>query len=262
MMLLSEIRAEARKSLQGKWGTGALFILAYSIFSYTVCAVSNLLGTIGSLLNIVYLIFSMPLSFGLLISFIKLKRSEEVGPFDFFKNGYANFSRAWSIFGHMLLKILVYIIIAVIGAVILGFSTGTAIAGAILASSEITQATIIGVFVGSFLYIGSAIFALPKEFLYVLSFIIGFDNPEMTAKEAVEKSAELMKGNRFRYLFLGLSFIGWIFLSIFTLGIGLCWVETYMQTSFIVFYEELAGKLNSNPVNDENSANEPIQTKD
>ena len=73
----------------------------------------------------------------------------------------------------------------------------------------------------------------------------------MTGKEIVEESARLMKGNRWRFFWLGFSFIGWAFLSAFTLGIGMLWLLPYMMISIIFFYEELAGK-----------SNEPIETKE
>ena len=59
-----------------------------------------------------------------------------------------------------------------------------------------------------------------------------------------------MKGNRWRFFWLGFSFIGWAFLCAFTLGIGMLWLLPYMMISMIVFYEELAKK-----------DNEPIETK-
>jgi hypothetical protein len=39
-----------------------------------------------------------------------------------------------------------------------------------------------------------------------------------------------------------LSFIGWAFLSILVLGIGLLWLIPYMQISYMCFYEKLTKK--------------------
>ena len=65
------------------------------------------------------------------------------------------------------------------------------------------------------------------------------DHPEMSAGQVVKESKRLMKGNLWRLISLQLSFLGWILLSIFTLGIGLLWVSPYMQATNTAFYREL-----------------------
>ncbi len=69
------------------------------------------------------------------------------------------------------------------------------------------------------------------------------DEKELSAKEVVAKSEELMKNNRWRIFCLSLSFIGWAILSVFTLGIGLFFLIPYMQMALVAFYQECAGKL-------------------
>lgn len=271
-MISSEIRAEARKNLQGKWGTGVFISLIYFIFSLIVTLIIEKTGAIGTLLDILYFVVSIPIAFGLTISMIKLKRSEQpVGPFDFFTDGFANFKRSWTLTGNILKKLIVYVILTFIGIIMLGISLAFA---SISVLDSLTAATSLGnlsgtalIFcvIGLLLYLVSLFLMIPKSFLYVLSMYIGFDNPDMTSKEAVEKSAELMKGNRWRFFCLSFSFIGWIILSAFTLYIGLLWVFPYMQVSIVIFYEELIGKNNSNPIQSNKDENQqiddgPIQT--
>ena len=50
-MVSSEIRAEARKSLTGKWGKAALLALAYSVISYILSLVLNKIPVIGPIAN-------------------------------------------------------------------------------------------------------------------------------------------------------------------------------------------------------------------
>ncbi len=252
-MISSEIRTEARKSLQGKWFSGVLIIFIYLLFSLLVSYFIGKMDTsISLLLNIIYFIITIPISFGFTISMMKLKRYEKVGPFDFLKDGFANFSRSWAITGHILLKLIGYIVVAILGLLVAVFSLEVTSISAIFSNSldvsSLTGTTLIICLVGFLLYIVPLILMIPKSFLYVLSIFIGYDNPDLTAKEAVEKSAELMNGNRWRYFCLSLSFIGWAILSVFTLYIGLFWLIPYMEVSFVVFYEELAGKIDSNPV--------------
>ena len=78
-----------------------------------------------------------------------------------------------------------------------------------------------------------------KSYSYAMTFFIANDNPELSADECIEKSMAMMEGHKFDLFLLDLSFIGWIFLTIFTLGIGMFWVSPYMTTSRAVFYEEL-----------------------
>ena len=74
---------------------------------------------------------------------------------------------------------------------------------------------------------------------YSQAYYILNDNSEMGAMEAIEKSKELMKGQKGKLFLLQLSFIGWFFLSILTLGIGLLWLVPYYQTTMANFYEDI-----------------------
>jgi uncharacterized membrane protein len=74
---------------------------------------------------------------------------------------------------------------------------------------------------------------------YAMTFYILIDNPAMGAQEAIAKSKELMRGNKYRYFCFGLRFLGWFILSILTLGIGFLWLVPYFMTSNAKFYEGL-----------------------
>ena len=57
-----------------------------------------------------------------------------------------------------------------------------------------------------------------------------------------------MKGNKRRLFCLRLSFIGWIFLSVFTLGIAMIWIAPYMQAAETAFYDEISGRATAKEV--------------
>jgi uncharacterized membrane protein len=78
-----------------------------------------------------------------------------------------------------------------------------------------------------------------KAISYSMAFFIMHDHPEMTSREALQKSKTMMKGYKGKIFNLGLSFIGWILLGVLTLGIGLLWVYPYMYLSIANFYENL-----------------------
>ena len=66
---------------------------------------------------------------------------------------------------------------------------------------------------------------------YSMTAYILCENPQMTAREAIKKSKELMKGNRWRLFCLEISFIGWELLAV--LAIVLVTVM-FMPTMFVM----------------------------
>ena len=65
-------------------------------------------------------------------------------------------------------------------------------------------------------------------------------NECQTPLELLEMSKEMMKGNKLRFFFFGLSFFGWALVVVLTFGIASLWVTPYMQASFAKFYREIA----------------------
>lgn len=91
------------------------------------------------------------------------------------------------------------------------------------------------VFFGMFLFIIPGIIA---AYRYSMVYYIIAENPGITAKEALERSKELMRYNKWKFFCLELSFIGWDLLEIITLGIAAFWVEPYRYASHAAFYRE------------------------
>ena len=88
----------------------------------------------------------------------------------------------------------------------------------------------------------SLLFVIPgivASYSYAMVSFVLADHPEMTASEALAESKRIMKGNRWRLFCLNLSFIGWSFLCIFTLGIGYIWLLPYTQVANAAFYREV-----------------------
>ena len=80
-------------------------------------------------------------------------------------------------------------------------------------------------------------------FRYSMTFYILAENPELSASEAINRSKELMDGNKWRFFCLGASFIGWIILTLFTLGIGNLFLNPYMQAAHAAFYRDITAPL-------------------
>ena len=84
-----------------------------------------------------------------------------------------------------------------------------------------------------------------KGFGYAMTPFILSDHPELTAKQAIRRSEEMMRGHKGELFTLGLTFIGWDLLSFLTLGIGSLWVNPYMNAAFAAFYRELTTQQRS-----------------
>ena len=85
----------------------------------------------------------------------------------------------------------------------------------------------------------SMLFVIPgviAVYKYAMSSFILLENPWMKPKEAITASKNLMHGHKFELFVLGLSFIGWNILNLFTLGIGSLWLSPYMNASYAAFY--------------------------
>ena len=122
MMTSSDIRKDARVHLTGKWGKGALITLGYFVIEFIIGFISGLFGensTMNMIISIIQLIISVPLSFGLVITFMKLKRDEEVKAFDFLNLGFSNFKKSWVIAGNMFVKLIVPIVLVIVSVIII-----------------------------------------------------------------------------------------------------------------------------------------------
>lgn len=89
--------------------------------------------------------------------------------------------------------------------------------------------------------IGMIFFLIPgilMAYSYSMVNYVIADNPDMNAREALRESKRIMKGYRWRLFCLSLSFIGWVFLGVFTLGIAFIWVVPYQQAAIAALYEE------------------------
>ena len=78
-----------------------------------------------------------------------------------------------------------------------------------------------------------------KSLGYSMAFYIMRDNPETRPMEALDKSQAMMKGYKWKFFLLNLSFIGWILLALLTFGIGFLWLYPYINLSMANFYENL-----------------------
>ena len=239
-MILSDIRKQARDFLTGKWGKSALITLIYFLFLFALGFIQNLVEDISFLnfvIQIATIIISVPIAFGLIISFMKLKNGEDVKCYSFFNYGFINFARSWKLIGNILLKMWLPILLYILAIIAFSLTITFGVAASVVASSS--TFLVITFIIGIVLLVSAFVYLFIKSLLYSLTYFIAYDNEDMSGKEVVEESAKLMNGHRCKYFLLQLSFIGWIILSVFTLYIGMLWLIPYIQISMICFYEAL-----------------------
>lgn len=209
MQLNSELRAQARERLEGKWGT---FVLM-TFLMLVIQTILQIPGYIGSLLEVlspenvlaslsfsnisnILSLLALPLSWGLTVSLLRNHREESVdleNLFDGFRGG-----RYTRVFCALFL-------------------------------------------VNLFTFLWALLLIIPgimKAFSYALTPYIIMDEPELTARQAITRSCEIMEGRRWKLFCLYLSFIGWGILSLLTFGIGFLWLVPYMNASIAAFYED------------------------
>jgi len=102
-------------------------------------------------------------------------------------------------------------------------------------------------FISLFTSLWSLLFIIPgiiAALSYTMSRYIYCDK-ELSPLECINASREMMRGYKLDYFIFELSFIGWIILGPFTLGLIYIWLIPYMSTAEVLYYDELK-KLESN----------------
>ena len=97
-----------------------------------------------------------------------------------------------------------------------------------------------GVLEAVYIMLWSLLFWIPgivKAYSYAMTFYILADHPEMKANEAITASRFMMKGHKWDLFVLDLRFCWWIVLACISCGLGVIYVEPYMELSRASFYE-------------------------
>lgn len=254
MIKTNEIKKAALNKLDWKKSfiISTIFVLANVALSYALEYAINLTINIPILnfaVNILYIALFVPLSFGFVSVMTKLYKSERVSGTTIFNEAVLNFTKTIGILVRTLVKILIPSLIIIFAGVGILFIitqnlpiTNENLSGYSMFISLIYLAVVIGV----------AISTIP----YVLSSYILADNKELSSKEIVNKSADLMKNKKWNFIKLIVSFLGWflVLAVIVTIAnmavnemvsnivnwIGMMLLMPYVVTSIRVFYEEVS----------------------
>ncbi|OIK15786.1 hypothetical protein BIV60_08460 [Bacillus sp. MUM 116] len=211
-MSISEIKRQAKLSLKGKWGLGVL--LTFIVF----------------LLNL------------LLPTVIEMIMSG--GPAEWINQ--ENTPAGANIVSTIISIALIPFTIGVYWfylAIVRGNNPEISYAFSIYKNGK-TSFKMIGVSIlqGIFVFLWSLLLLIPgiiKSIAYSQTYFLLRDHPEYSVLEAITESRRRMNGYKWKYFLLGLSFIGWGILCLFTLGIGFLWLVPYVSTALAAFYNEI-----------------------
>lgn len=195
MKLAEDFRAIARDALRGRWGSAAL-----------VCLLAGLLGAE---------IFGAP------SMRIDLDSSEIAHLRDFFSTGVFLRYSAFLLLGGSIGGLYALLRLVVGGAATLGYAKYNL---DLVDGLEPDVSTLFSQFHrlwdgfclhflrGLFTLLWYLLLIIPgviAEYRYAMAAYILAENPDMTVREALRRSSELMQGNKFRLFCLSFSFIGW-----------------------------------------------------
>ena len=205
-MNFKDLKTKAKESLKGHYGE-AIKILLINMVIAAICGgiVGGILGVTGvkeeimaTVLDVVSIIYTCLVGFGLVSFFLKISRNEEV---------------TWKELFSKTNMFVPYLVITLL--------------------------------VGIFVFLWSLLLIIPGIIAalgYSQVYLVKLDNPEMGDFDAIKKSKELMRGHKWEFFLLNLSFIGWIILGAFTFGILYLWLIPYMEVTMCNFYNELVAK--------------------
>lgn len=111
-------------------------------------------------------------------------------------------------------------------------------------SNDFGGTFMIGFMTGLFTFLWYMLFIIPgivKSYAYSMAYYVKLDHPEYDWKQCINESKAMMKGYKMTLFIQDLSFIGWWFVALFTLGIGSLWVSTYQSAARAQFYNALVG---------------------
>ncbi|MGO3115071.1 DUF975 family protein [Enterococcus pseudoavium] len=229
MKTTAELKAEAKATLQGKWGQAVVL---------------NLIPTLLGLAVIFFVVLS-----GLIWFFIHGTGEEMLSSVSEYQQNNANGG------GTSLVS-------AIISALFMSGISWTyldLLRGERMHIEPLKDAFrgFQGVFIGGvillalltniFASLWAILFVIPgivKSYAYSQSYFIYYDQIQQTgekpkALETITASRRLMDGHKGRLFWLDITFIGWHILSLITLGIGYLWLNPYIAATKAAFYEDL-----------------------
>ncbi|MGX4599408.1 DUF975 family protein [Faecalimicrobium sp. JNUCC 81] len=226
-----ELKELTKSQLKGHWKTPVLLTLAYLIVTIIASLFQEEAQSLPTIIITFVVVWAISVwaTIGLPNFYLEFLK----------KDGNALFKDVL-VPSNKLLKALGYTVIIGIISMIIGFISVFASTGIIAASvfygDGITIANVVGIILICLMYIAFIIFTFAvAQVPYII-----IEKDGLGLLEAMSLSIKIMKGNKWKYFVLQLSFLGWGILSVITLGIGFLWLIPYMSLADTNFYKNLA----------------------
>ena len=235
---ISELKALARKSLDGYYALLAGALVLISFLSGIGGALSVMLFQENSMFNLVMsqifsLIISVVMSVfsaGVYYMFLNVSRGKKTSMQDVTYLFYHHPDRI--IVVSLIVTVVQYLLM--LPSMIMNYRMDV--------SANLLEVLQQSLLVSLVMFVGivvAQLVTMPIAFGYYLL----IDDVEMNATDALKKSMQMMKGNYGRYIYIQLSFLGLMILGVLTLYVGFIWIMPYMQMTEIEFYREILGEL-------------------
>lgn len=221
-----DLMADARAALAGNWGLAIGGVLVY-LLVMVVLAIPYL----GSILSF---IITGPLMLGWYLFFLMLARRQP-GSVGMIFDGFKQFGTGFLAYLLMALLVFAWALPGIVVIIIMAVLSLKPLLGGQMPSVEMMVILVP-------LLILALIPAIIAQFRYSMTYFVINDTPGIGPMEAIQRSSQIMRGNKWKLFCLQCRFIGWSFLCLFTLGIGFLWLTPYMMTSQAAFYEELIAR--------------------
>ena len=98
-----------------------------------------------------------------------------------------------------------------------------------------------------FLFFWAFLFIIPaivKSYSYMMVPFILAEHPEISGTDAISLSRRMMDGEKWKAFVLGLSFLGWVLVSVITCMVaGVLWTNPYIYATNAELYRTLKHKV-------------------
>ena len=236
-MQISEIRKDAKIKLTGNYikcaSSSLLYFIIISLLTFFQAKFANSIksSVVLAFVQAIFLILGWILNYGIIANILDLVNIKTNSITDFINTTLKQGEKYLKIGFNILLKILLPLFLNLLAAF---YWFGTMIANVNNINFLCFNKNLVPL--ASTICIISGILLLYYILKYALVAYIYHENPEMSEKDIVNKSKELMKGNKFKYILLLLSFLHWFLIGAIILLVLNIFIDAKYLTPFMVFF--------------------------
>ncbi len=225
-----QLKELTKKQLKGKWKMPVLLTLAYLVISIIASIFQEEANSFVTTVIMFLVVWGISTWATVGIPNFYLEFLKKDGKVEF-RDVLVSKNKILKSLGFTaIVGIISFILVFIVTSV-----TTLIIMSAILSYNGINIGTIIAIILTILLLIVYIIFTyMVTQTPYII-----IEKENIGIIEAMKLSAKIMKGNKWKYFILQLSFIGWAILSIITFGIGFLWLIPYVTLASTNFYKNL-----------------------